>query len=424
MERVVSIKLLSEKIRFPCLMWISSRLIVFGVMLVIMPLVTPKVIEKGWWDTLFAWDSGWYYKIAVEGYNYGSNFGDNLDKNQYAIAFFPLYPLLIWLLSRTGIPVVEAGLLINNLAFLFSLIFFYWWTEEFHGREVARWSTTALAWCPYSLYGSVMYTEGLFLLFSIAALRAFERKQYIWVSIWGGLGTATRITGVALIPAFLLTAWQQKRPIPAYVASFAIAIGIGLFSLFCWLQFGDGLAFLHAQKGWRSSTGFAAHGWLLMLLQVLLGGKNVTAGYIKDPSYLLQLAGVVGAAGLLIYFRHQLGTTKVRYGFWGLWLILWLMVGDSLFKLVFIFGGLGLLIYYAPKITLTAATYSFLSYGIALNTGLTASVDRYIYAIAPIFIAIGFLCSKYPKWGRGIICLFGLLLFLYCIRFAQDFWLA
>lgn len=420
----MSIKSLLEKMGFPCLMWISSRLIVFVVMLVIMPLVAPTIMEKGWWDTLFAWDSGWYYKIAVEGYDYGGNFGGNFGDNKYAIAFFPLYPLLIWLLSRMGIPVVEAGLLINNLAFLLALIFFYRWTQECHGWEIARWSTAALAWCPYSLYGTVMYTEGLFLLFSIAALRAFENKQYIGVGIWGGLATATRITGVAMIPAFLFTAWRQKRPMQAYFASFAIATGICLFSLFCWLKFGDGLAFLHAQKGWRSSTGFAVQGWLSMLLQVMMGGKNATAGYIKDPGYLLQFVGVISAGCLLIYFRQKLGAAKVSYGFFGLWLILWLMAGDPLLKLVFIFGGLGLLIYYSQQITLTAATYGFLAYGIALNTGLTASVDRYVYAIAPIFIAFGFLCAKYPKWGWGVISFCGLLLLLYCIRFAQDFWLA
>lgn len=415
---------LRQKISFPICMWLSSRLVIFVVMLVIMPIVAQvtnqPITEQGWWDTLFAWDSGWYYKIATQGYDYGTDF----SQAQYSIAFFPLYPVLIWLLMQIGIPPVVAGLAINNLAFLAALIVFYLWVEAWHGQKPACWATAVLAWCPYSLYSTVMYTEGLFFCFSISALRAFENKQYVWASIWGGLSTATRMTGIALFPAFLLTTWQQKRPIQGYLASLAIATGIFIFSLFCLFKFGDAFAFLNAQRGWRSSSGFAWKGWLSMLMKVIIGGKNEAAGYIKDFGYLLQLAGVFLSGYLLIHFRKQLGVAKVRYGFWGLWLILWLMAGDPLIKLGLIFGGLYLLCFYRQKLTLVTVIYGFFSYGIALNTGLTASVERYVYAIAPLSIASGLLLAKYPKWGFAVITFFGLLLFLFSIRFAQNSWLA
>jgi hypothetical protein len=52
---------------------------------------------------------------------------------------------------------------------------------------------------------------------------------YIWAAFWGALTTATRSPGVALIPAFFLVAWREKRPPLAYVAGFASAIGFFSF---------------------------------------------------------------------------------------------------------------------------------------------------------------------------------------------------
>jgi Gpi18-like mannosyltransferase len=414
----------NQKIWFPALMWLLSRLIIIAVMFVIMPIATKTsdtIINKyGWWDVLFAWDSVWYYNIATTGYNYGLDF----TKTQYSVAFFPLYPLSIWALTKVGIPTVVAGLLINNLAFFLALIVLYSWVEERYDQNSARWATATMAWCPYSIYGTVMYTEGLFFLFSISALRAFDQKKYFWAGFWGALSSATRITGITLLPAFFLAAWKQKRPIAAYIASFAVATGVSIYALYCLIKFGDALAFLNAQKGWRTSAGFAWQGWWYMLMQVIIGGRNAAVGYIKDPWYLTQFIIVVVCGLLLLRFRQKLGTDKVRYGFFILWFVLWLMAGESLIKIVLIFGGLCLLGYYRSSIPLVAVIYGFFSYGIALNTGLTASVERYVYAIAPLFLASSFVFAKYPRWGYAVMAFGGLILALFSVRFAQNLWLA
>jgi Gpi18-like mannosyltransferase len=423
-----------QKYWFPALMWLLSRLVIVAVMFIVMPIVAKTsniVINKyGWWDVLFAWDSAWYYKIATSGYNFGLDFG----KTEYAVAFFPLYPLSIWILMQVGIPFPVGGLLINNLGFLAALIAMYDWVESRYGANPARWTTAALAWCPYSLYGTVIYTEGLFLLCSISALRAFDNKQYFWAGFWGSLSTATRITGIALLPAFLISAWKQRRPIKAYLASFAVAGGMVLYSLYCLIKFGDALAFLHAQRAWRDTTGFALAGWWLMCMQVVIGTQNAAVGYIQDIWYPIGFAMVVISAYFLWHFRLQLGNAAVRYGFFGLWVLLWLISrqeisgnpfsSEPLIKLVLIFGGLYLLLLYRTQIPLVANVYGFFSFAIALNTGLTASVERYVYAIAPVFFAVGLLFAKYPRWGYAVMTFCGLILALYCVRFAQDFWLA
>ncbi len=405
-------------------MWLSSRLLIMFMMFGVMPIIAKTsniIIDKyGWWDVLFAWDSVWYYKIATDGYNYGSD----VVHNQYSVAFFPLYPLLSWILMQLGLSFPVAGLLVNNLAFLGALILFYVWVSEIGDENSARWATAALAWCPYSLYGTVIYTEGLFLLFSISALRAFDRKEYAWAGLWGALSTATRITGIALLPAFFLTAWRQRRPLLAYITSFAVALGVIFYSLYCAFKFGDALAFLHAQRGWRSSAGFTLSGWLLLLKQIVIGAKNTELGYIQDYLHPVKFAIVILSGSLLYWFRNLIGNTGTRYGFFALWIALWVEANDPLIQIVWIFGSLYLLWHYRSSLPLVAAIYGFFSYAIALNTGLTMSVDRYVYAIAPVFIACGFLFAKYPRWGYAIIAFCSFILTLYCIRFAQDLWLA
>lgn len=414
---------------FPVAMWLSSRLVIVVAILLIAPLVpaAPNSVAATFsWQAFSAWDSIWYHKIATFGYDYAH------DGKEHSVAFFPLFPLVIRTVMNLGLPFEVAGILVNNLAFLAALIILYFWVEERHGKSAARWATAALAWCPYSLYGTVIYTEGLFLLCSTAALRAFDRKQHIWVAFWGALATATRVTGAMLIPAFLLAAWKERRSASAYLASLAAGSGLFLFSLYCLIKFGDALAFLHVQKAWRSSYGFAWQGWWKMLLQIV-GATNLD-GYIQDPWHPL-LFGIIVCSGYLLWrFRLQLGFVKMPYGFCFLWILLWLLTrdplpgdpfsSDPLVKIALIFGGVCLLWFSRTQIPLVGVVYGFCSFGLIFNTGLTASVERYAYGIVSLSFAFGLLLARYPRWGYAVMVFFALPLVSLSVRFAQKLWVA
>ena len=406
---------------FATTMWLLSRIAIVVAMLLIAPIL--PVAENAQaptfgWDVFYAWDSVWYHKIVIVGYEFVN------DGQQYSVAFFPLLPLLTRLIMYFGLPFKVAATLLNNAAFLGALIVFYYWVKESHGKSVACWSTAVLAWFPYSLYGTVIYTEGLFLLFSTAALRAFDKKQHVSAAIWGMLSTATRITGVMLIPAFLFVAWKQRRGVKAYLASFAVGIGAFLFSFYCLIKFGDALAFVHVQKGWRDSTGFAAQGWLNMLMQIVLSSP-------------LLFAFIVISGFLLFRFRQRLVDIKLRSLFYFLWLLLWLGIGEPLWstagnpfgkiplvKIVIIFGGLGLLWLSRAKIPLVATVYGFLSYALIFNTGLTASVERYAYGIVTLSLALGLFLNRYRSWGYAILGFFAILLASLAAQFAHNHWVA
>lgn len=415
---------------FVVAMWLFSRLLIAITMLLIAPLFpAPQngIAATFGWDVFTAWDSIWYQQIANSGYQPSANGA------LYSTAFFPLFPLIIRLFMNLGLPFAVAGILINNFAFLAALIILYSWVNESYGKSAARWTTAVLAWCPYSLYGTVVYTEGLFLLCSISALRAFDKRQYIWTALWGGLATATRVTGLTLIPAFLFVSWKERRGLKAYVASLGVGSGLLFYNLYCQIKFGDALAFIHAQKGWRSSVGFDWQGWRKMLLQIVLGPTNAN-GSIQDPLHPLLFIIIIASSYLLWRFRGKLGATKVRYGFYLLWIWLWLLTrnalpkdqftSEPLIKILIIFGGVCLLWFSRNKIPLVAVIYGFFSYALILNTGLTASVERYAYGIVSLSFAFGLLLARYPRWGYAIMGFFAIILATFAVRFSQELWLA
>lgn len=411
----------SRALIFIVAMWLLSRLLIAVGMLLIAPsLPTPPsgIVPTFGWDVFSAWDSVFYEKIATSGYEYAP------DSHHHSVAFFPLFPLLLRGVMSLGLPVEVAGILVNNLAFLGALIVLYRWVDDRHGTSAAQWATAVLAWCPLSLFGTVIYSEGLYLLFSTASLGAFDRRHYVKAAIWGICATAARPTGLALIPAYLIVAWKSGSGTRAYLASLATGGGLFLYSLYCKLEFGDYLAFLHAQQAWRPSTGFNWLQWWKMLMQILVGATNWKYGSIKDPWHPLLFLLIIGSSYFLWRYRRHLGSNKVDYGFAVLGLGLWLLAGDPLTNVVMIFGGGYLLWCLRTQLSPVTVIYGFCALGLLLVSGSTISLNRLAYGIVSLPIALGVLLARYPRWGYIVMVFFAILLTSFAVRFAQKQWVA
>lgn len=402
-------------------MWLLSRLLIVALMLLLVPLlpappggIKPTVS----WEIFSWWDSLLYKQIVTSGYEYIN------DGKGHNVAFFPGFPLAIRGVMALGLPFEVAGILVNNFAFLGALIVLYYWLAEHHSKSAARWATAVLAWCPLSLFGTVIYSEGLYLLFSTAAMRAFDNRKYAWVGLWGAIATATRPTGMALIPAFLIATWRERRGTVAYIASLAAAGGVILFSLYCAINFGDALAFIQAQRGWRPSLGFYWQGWLKMLMQISVGTTNWTHGWLKDPLHPLLFGLIMGCGFALWRFRTKIGATKVRYGFCALGLFLWLLAGDPLINTVMVLGGGYLLWHLRTQLSLVTVIYGFCALGLILASGGTWSLSRIAYGIVSLSVALGVLLARHPRWGYATMGFFAILLASFSIRFAQHLWIA
>lgn len=390
-------------------------------MLIIAPLLaapTDGIKAELGWEVFSAWDSGWYEAIAKNGYEYAN------DGQQHSVAFFPLFPLLIRLVMMTGLPFNMAGVLVNNLAFLGIVIIFYYWLESHYNKNIAQWSIAVLVWCPFSLFCTVIYTEGLFLFLTANALIYFDNKQYILASIFGALSTATRVTGLALIPAFLIASWQEKRTKLAYFSSIFSGSGFLSFIIYCWLKFGEPLAFMKVQKAWHPENFIWGKSWFIMLSQVFLGYVNTKEGSLKDMGYILAVIILCIIAYLLWYFRLKLGAKFTDYCYFFLIFLAWLIAGNPFINTVMVLGGIYLLWMSKNKLNFVSLLYGIFSFMIIFSSGRTASAERYTYAIIPLSLALGIVLNQYPRWGNALMIFFGLLLAIYSSRFAQNLWVA
>lgn len=360
-------------------MWLFSRLLIITAMYLIAPIIVPDVVQSdpkfisagSGWERFADWDGNWYRKIATLGYEYAD------DNAQHSIAFFPLYPLITRGVMSLGIPFAVAGTIVNNGAFLGALLVLYYWVKERLGVKAARWATAVLAWCPFSLYGTVTYTEGLFLLLSTLSLQAFDRQQHVKAGVFGALTTATRITGITLIPAFLLVAWQERRPNIAYAAGIAASGGLLLFMLYCAIDFGDPIAFFHAQRGWRLQNGTGWSPWLNLFAHDLTLRKGSSTAFIAVTKVLM---------------------------FFGGGYILWL-TRSQLPRVAFVYGLCSLALLFSS--------------GSVVN-----SVNRYSYAIVSLSFALGLLLARYPRWGYATMGLFAAIAIYFSMRFSWGLWVA
>jgi Gpi18-like mannosyltransferase len=210
------------------------------------------------WNQL---DTQWYIGIARHGYHWSIN-------GKPALAFFPLYPLLISLCTHLGLDALVAGLVISNVAFLGALVYLYHLVAAEWGDTIAVRSVWLIALFPTALFCFAPYTESLFLLTAAGALYHGRRGQWWRAGLLAGACVATRSSGLAILPALMLMA-STTRPTTWFKLIGPPVASITAFALCLWSQGLSISVMLHAQRSWHRSltvpwTGFSASiSWLV-----------------------------------------------------------------------------------------------------------------------------------------------------------------
>lgn len=202
---------------------------------------------------LFAWDSLRYLEILNNGYP--------LDRQHlYEIAFFPLYPLCAYPLSRwIGGP--AALLVVSNLASLVGYSLFYLWCERRAGARTALFASLAAICYPPAFFASCAYTEGLFVLFIAAVLLLLELRRIPEAAIVAGLASALRPPAVTLGILVALTSLTAtgsdaiasllKRLVLVTPAIALVGLsGAIAYETYLAVRFDDPLIYFTSQKRW------------------------------------------------------------------------------------------------------------------------------------------------------------------------------
>lgn len=260
------------------------------------------------WDR---WDTGQFIAIATNGY-----------RAPYQAAFFPLFPGLERLLSYAHIPVFIAGLIISNVAYFFLLAALYRQVSEQLSQDYAIKTIRVFAAFPTAFFFMAAYNESLFVLFVVLTL------YYLWKHAWGYvffLGCAavlTRSAGVVLIAPMLYEGYRTRR-IPYMIAG--PLLGLSTYSVYCYVHFGDALAFSHAQINWQRVLSFPWYGITTALNMIVQ--KHILSFYglhnALDGTTCLVLLGMAACSWTCYRGEYRL------YGVYTIAMTLFLLIFPS-----------------------------------------------------------------------------------------------
>ena len=209
----------------------------------------------GLWLTIWGvWDTDPYLRIA-------ENWYPAPGEEDGTYAFFPLYPLLM---RMVGFPFGSSfigGVIVSNLALLAAAWFLYRLTAMETDHRTGLRAVLFLFLCPAGFIFSGVFTEAIFIAFTIAAFYCARRGlregggYWLYACALGGLAAMTRVPGVFIAPLLL---WEYlksrdydvRKVRPDVLFLSLTPLGLGLFVLQCYWLTGDFLAFSTVQQLW------------------------------------------------------------------------------------------------------------------------------------------------------------------------------
>jgi Gpi18-like mannosyltransferase len=335
------------------------------------------------------WDVLWYISVADHGYVWQPL------PHQSNLAFFPLYPLLMHLLTLVSpLSAYGAGLVISSLSFAAALYVLHRLVTRDFGPAVATRAVFYLGLFPTALFFLTAYSEGLYLACTVGCVYALRLRRWWLAGLCGMAAALTRQLGVLLLVPFAVEYWEaatggparldRRRPRPVGLpAGLLIPAGTLAFMAYLQVTLGNALLFLRTQAAWARSLAPPWEGILLSLQ------------HAASPAYRIALRALNGldlSFLALLLLLLVLGVRRLPRSYTAYAAVLWL------------------------AILLNPAT------GAAQPLALM-SVSRFGLTVFPSFITLA-LVAPHEGVDRLVLSLFVALLSLCTVIFVRGYWIA
>lgn len=218
-------------------------------------------------DIWCRWDSEWQLSIVKWGYIVP----DDLISGYSNIAFFPLYPYMIKLLTfwlpqqfQTESVWILVGLLVSNICFLLALYGISKLSARLFSSRTAYLVPILMICLPCGFYFSAFYGESLFLCLIVYTMILAEQDQWKWSALCAAFAALCRPHGVLILfpVAYLYLSkrnWNFKKLGTAWLWYLLVPAGICIYFFYLYRLTGDFFAFFKAQSSWgRSLTDLSA----------------------------------------------------------------------------------------------------------------------------------------------------------------------
>lgn len=291
-----------ERWRFPLAAYLSSRVVYFAIA-VLVGLVQHWSLKS----ELSNWDGVWYRRLAGLGYP------DHVLHVQSTLGFFPLYPILIWLVQHIFIcSIFLAGIIISGLGGAVATVLVQRLSEGWWGKEASRRAVLFFCFFPGSVVFSMVYSEGVLLPLVMGSILALERRRWVLAGVLAAFATAVGPTALPIVVVCAVAAVQEARrrrwrPTKAMIAPLLAPLGIVAFAVFLWAWTGTPLASYNAQHTqWNERTNPLA---LVTLVMRLVKETHVAGGDVHLN--LNYISGLLGVA-FLFFALYLLYKTRPR----------------------------------------------------------------------------------------------------------------
>jgi len=314
--------------------------------------------------------------------------------NGYAqnAGFFPMYPILIFFLTSIISPSAAiypfypvqylAVLFITNLFFLLSLIMLYKLVSIDYEDSLPILVILFILIFPTSFFFASIYSESLFLLLSLLSFYFARTNRWFLSSLCGGLLTATRLVGIAIIPALIIEFIQQKKNLfkRKMLFLFLTPLGIASYMLFNYLKWGNAFYFIQAQGSFYN--------------------ERTVDSIVFIPQTI---------------FRYIKILTTVSPSIFEWWIAL-------LEISVFFFVSIMFFVAWKKKIRVSYILFALICFLISTSTGTFTGLPRYTLILFPIFIALSLIKNKIFKLFYAVISV--ILLFILLMLFSRGYYIA
>lgn len=373
--------------------------VVFGMDYMLTTYRHPVAVDNASGDIacrVSAWDGVWYRRIVQDGYSYDS------DKMS-TVAFFPLYPLSSWLVTRvTGLRGEWGCLVTSNLYLVGAFGLFATYLKD-QSTSVQGQALLALGLYPTTFYMRMNYTESSFLFVALLAMFGMQQNwRSPWIALAVGLATASRTVGVSLLLPFAWHLWCEDRNLWRFTRRAAWLLPLGCWGLvgyivYLWQTFGEPFAFIKTQAHWLEVQE-AIPWWRILLAhltlepfwQVYVPGCNCY--WAEDPPSVALLS--------MQFFNPTI------------MLLTWFVIGYGAYQRLITMreGLLSLGLLAIPYLTHTYRCCS-------------ASEARYASVVFPFYIVVGHWLSRCPSAVSSLIyVVFSVYLGICSAMFVSWYW--
>lgn len=291
--------------RRPLLVYAATRVVVL-LTAVVASLVVSHDLGRGPWPhlggphlgflrALARWDGAWYLEVAQHGYRVVHA----PPGGHASLAFFPLYPLLVRVVSTvTQAPVLVSGIILATLLGGAATWLVWKLASEFAPRDVAERAAILFAVFPGSFVLSMAYSEALMVAAAAACLLFLGRRRWWLAGLAGAVATATRPNALGVVVACAVAAGfaiARRREWRSLVAVAIAPLGELGFFAYLWVARGTPWAWLDVErKVWVDHVDFGSG----LVDRVQLWLQHPSLG--MDPGRLNPFVGVLGIVAALV----------------------------------------------------------------------------------------------------------------------------